>query len=154
AFQYDAKRDVLRAPVQTVDAPFTEFLTYGFDDRLPSSATAFLQWETKRLPMKIEVPNVNELYAAELRKQLQSWPGFNYRSWQQAAQFCADHKVNLPEALVWADKAISEPFRNAVSGKENFSTLHTKADVLWAMERDNEAEATMEKALRLPDNDV
>lgn len=104
--------------------------------------------------MKIEVPNVNEVYAAEMRKQLQSWPGFNYRNWQQAAQFCADNKVNLDEALVWADKAIHEPFRNAVRGKEDFSTLQTKAAVLTAMERDNEAEATMDKALHAPNTDV
>jgi tetratricopeptide (TPR) repeat protein len=154
SFQYDPKADVLRAPVQTKDAPFTEFLTYGFDERLPGSAVAYLQWENKRVPMKIEVPNVNEVWVAEMRRQLLSWPGFNYRNWQQAAQFCADNKVNLPEALVWADKAIKEPFRNAVHGKESFSTLHTKADVLWAMERDNEAEATIDKALHLPDTDV
>jgi hypothetical protein len=154
SFQYDEKADVLRVPVRAMDAPFTEFLTYGFDERLPGSAVAYLQWENKRVPMKIELPNVNEVWVAEMRRQLLSWPGFNYRSWQQAAQFCADNKVNLPEALVWADKAIKEPFRNAVRGKESFATLHTKADVLWAMERDNEAEATMDKALRLPETDV
>src|SRR4051794_27906711 len=100
AYQYDEKEDLLRVAVQPQEAPFTEFLIYGFDERVPSSATAFLQWEKKRVPLKIEVPNVNELYAAELRKQLQGWAGFNYRSWQQAAQFCADNKVNLQEALV------------------------------------------------------
>lgn len=154
SFQYDAKADVLRAPVEAKEAPFTEFLTYGFDERLPGSSVAYLQWENKRVPMKIEVPNVNEVWVAEMRRQLLSWPGFNYRNWQQAAQFCADNKVNLPEALIWADKAINEPFRNAVSGKESFATLHTKADVLWAMERDNEAEATMDKALHMSETDV
>jgi hypothetical protein len=150
AYQYDPKDDVLRISVQPQDAPFTEFMTFGFDDRLPGSAVAFLQWEKKRIPMKIEVPNVNEVYVAAIRKQLQSWPGFDYRNWQQAAQFCADHKVNLDEALVWADKAIKEPFRGAVQGREDFSTLRTKAAVLTAMGRDAEADATMEKALHLP----
>src|SRR5206468_1403486 len=110
SFQYDAKNDVLRVETKPQDAPFTEFLTYGFDERQPAAATAFLQWEKKRIPLKIEVPNINELYVEQIRKDLLSWPGFNYQNWQTAAQFCADNKINLEEGLVWADKAIKEPF--------------------------------------------
>ncbi|MGI9088054.1 MAG: DUF2911 domain-containing protein [Chthoniobacterales bacterium] len=150
AYQYDPKADALRVPAPPIEAPFTEFMTFGFDDRLPSSAVAFLQWEKKRIPFKVEVPNVNELYAAKMGEQLRAWPGFNYRNWQAAAQFCADHKVNLEEALVWAEKAIKEPFRGAVTGKEDFSTLQTKAAVLTAMNRDGEADAAMAKAVQLP----
>lgn len=150
SYQYDSKNDVLRTPATPTDAPFTEFLTYGFDDRLPASAVAFLQWENKRVPFKIEVPNVNDIWVAKIRNDLQGWPGFNYQNWQNAAQFCADNKVNLEEALVWADKAITVPFRGAAIGRGNFSTLQTKAAVLTAMGRDSDAEATMEKALHLP----
>jgi tetratricopeptide (TPR) repeat protein len=85
-----------------------------------------------------------------MRKELQGWPGFNYQNWQTAAQFCADNKVNLEEALVWAEKAISEPFRNAVRGREDFSTLGTKAAVLQAMGLGAEADSTMDRAIRLP----
>ena len=154
AYQYDPKNDALRAPANPQDAPFTEFMTFGFDERLPNSAVAFLQWENKRIPFKIEVPNVNDIYVTLLRKQLQGWPGFDYRSWQSAAQFCADNKVNLEEALTWADKAIKEPFRGAASGREDFSTLQTKAAVLTAMGRGSEADATMGKALNLPGIEV
>jgi tetratricopeptide (TPR) repeat protein len=136
------------------DAPFTEFLTYGFDERLPSSAVAYLQWENKRIPLKIEVPNVNELYMAELRKDLRGWAGFDYQNWQAAAQFAADHKVGLDEALVWADKAINEPFRNAVQGRQDLSTMGTKAAVLEAMGRQAAADSVMDMAIRLPDSDV
>jgi tetratricopeptide (TPR) repeat protein len=114
----------------------------------------FLQWELKRIPFKIEVPNVNEVYAAEMRKELLSWPGFDYHNWQTAAQFCADHKVNLAEALVWADKAISEPFKGAVMGHEDFATLSTKAAVLQAMGKESDAEAVMNKALQIPGTEV
>ena len=62
--------------------------------------------------------------------------------------------MNLEEALVWADKAINEPFRGAVQGREDFSTLRTKAAVLTAMGRDAEADATMSKALKMPATDV
>ena len=154
SFQYDPKYDVLRLPVTAQDAPFTEFLTYGFDDRKPNSAIAFLQWENKRIPFKIEVPNVNELYVSEMRQQLESWPGFRYEDWQTAAQFCADNKVNLEEALTWADKAIAGPFRGATVGHEDFTTLQTKAAVLTAMGRDADADAVMQKAVHLPGTDA
>ena len=154
SYQYDPKYDVLRLPVTPQDAPFTEFLTYGFDERKPDSAIAFLQWEKKRIPLKIEVPNVNDLYVAKLRQQLESWPGFRYEDWQTAAQFCADNKINLEEALTWADKVIAGPFRGATIGHEDFSTLQTKASVLTAMGRDVDADGVMQKALRLPGTDA
>ena len=154
SFQYDPKDDALRVPAIAQDAPFTEFLTYGFDQRLPDSAVAFLQWEKKRIPFKIEVPNVNELYVEKLRQELQSWPGFRYEDWQTAAQFCADQKINLEEALTWADKAISAPFRGATVGHEDFLTLQTKAAVLEAMGRQDDADTVMQKALHLPGTDA
>jgi len=154
SFQYDAKDDVLRVPTNPEDAPFTEFLTYAFDERRPESAVALLQWEKKRIPLKIEVPNVDELYIAKIRQQLESWPGFRYEDWQTAAQFCADHKINLEEALIWADKAISSPFRGAALGHEDFSTLRTKAAVLNAMGRESDADNVMQKAFTLPGSDA
>jgi tetratricopeptide (TPR) repeat protein len=154
SFQYDPKDDALRVPATPADAPLTEFLTYGFDNRHPDSAVAYLQWEKKRIPFKIEVPNVNALYVAKMRQDLESWAGFNYQNWQTAAQFCADNKINLEEALQWADKAINGPFRGATIGHEDFSTFSTKAAVLQAMGRDSEADALIEKALPLPGTDA
>jgi hypothetical protein len=149
-FQYDPANDVLRVQTNPEAATYTEFMTYGFDDRRPGSAVAFLQWENKRVAFKIEVPNVTELYVDQMRKELLGWPGFNYQNWQRAAQFCADNKINLPEALVWADKAISDPFRGAAQGREDFFTLQTKAAVLTAMDRLADADTVMDKAIRLP----
>jgi hypothetical protein len=150
AYQYDPANDALRVTTMPEAAPYTEFLTYGFDERRPDSAIAYLQWENKRIPLKISVPNVNELYVAQMRKDLLGWPGFSYQNWQLAAQFCADNNINLEEALVWADKAINEPFRNAAQGREDIFTLRTKAAVLRAMGRGAEAETVMDRAVRLP----
>jgi len=149
SFQYDPKNDALRVDADPQTAPYTEFLSYGFDERRLTSAVAFLQWENKRIALKIDVPNSMELYVAQMRQELQSWPGFNYRNWQVAAQFCADNKVNLQEALVWADKAITEPFRGTGPGREDSSTLQTKAAVLRALGRNDEADALGDKAVRL-----
>jgi hypothetical protein len=84
---------------------------------------------------------------------LQSWAGFNYQDWQTAAQFCADNKINLEEALQWADKAVNGPFRGATIGHEDVSTLATKAAVLEAMGRESDSDAVMEKALHLSQTD-
>src|SRR5215468_2350934 len=153
-YQYDPKNDALRIAVNPVDAPYTEFMTFGFDERRTDSAVAYLQWEKKRIPFKIEVLNIKQLYVDQMREDLLSWPGFNYQNWQTAAQFCADNKINLEEALVWADKAIREPFRGAVPGHQDFSTLGTKAAVLAAMGRTEEADKLMETALKLPGTDA
>ena len=153
AYQYDPKDEVMRVPTSPQDAPFTEFLTYGFDQRLPGSTEAFVQWENKRVPLPIDVPDADEVYLTLLRKQLRSWQGFNAQNWQSAAQFCVDHKTNLEEALTWADRAINGPFRGSGGGRTNFATLQTKAAVLDALGRGGEADTIMDKAVRLPGND-
>jgi hypothetical protein len=154
AYQYDAKYDVARVAATPEPAPYTEFLTYGFDDRRLESAVAFLQWEKQRVALKIDVPDSLQLYVDQMRKDLLGWPGFNYQNWQNAAQFCADNKINLEEALVWADKAISEPFRNAAQGRKDFYTLRTKAAVLRAMGRDGDADPVMDEAVAMDDAPV
>jgi hypothetical protein len=151
AYQYDPQYDVLRVAATPEAAPYTEFLTYGFEDRRLESAVAVLQWEKQRIALKIDVPNSLQLYVEQMRHDLLGWPGFNYQNWQNAAQFCANNKINLDEALVWADKAINEPFRNAAQGRKDFYTLRTKAAVLRAMGRDADADGVMDAAVAMDD---
>jgi hypothetical protein len=146
SYFYNAKEDALRVDVTPQDATYTEWLTYGFDDRQPKSAVAYLQWENKRIPFKVEIPDVNDLYISKMRDELRGYPGFNYQNWMTAAQFCVQNKVNLNEALTWADNAVSLPF----IGEENFSTLQTKASVFDALGRVGEAEGAMAKAVNHP----
>jgi len=147
SYFYDAKEDALRVPAPLTDAPYTEWLTYGFDGRESKQANAFLQWENKRIGFTVGVPNVNDLYIARMRQELVGTTmGFTYQPWMEAAQFCAQNKVNLDEALTWADYAISGPF----VGKEDFESLQTKALVLTALGRDSEADDIMGKAVKHP----
>lgn len=146
SYFYNPAEDALRVPTQATESTYTEFLTYNFEDRQANSAIAYLQWESKKVPFKIEVPNVNELYVAKIRNELRSSPGFEYQNWMAGAQFCAQNKINLEEALTWADAAISAPF----IGQENFNTLQTKAMVLNALNRKSEANTVMDKAIKLP----
>jgi tetratricopeptide (TPR) repeat protein len=146
SYFYDAAHDALRVNVTPTDAPYTEFLTYGFDDRLGNSAVAFLQWEKKKVPFKIEVPNVNDIYVSSIRSQLTSWPGFDVRNYQRAANFCAQNKINLEEALTWADAAM-DPNNG---GAEDFNGLSAKANVLMAMGKTADANVIMDKAIKSP----
>ena len=88
-------------------------MTFGFDERLPNSAIAFPAMGEQAHSLRDRSAKRERHLRRAIRKQLQGWPGFDYRNWQSAAQFCADNKINLEEALVWADKAIKEPFRGA-----------------------------------------
>jgi len=150
SFFYNQSEDALRVDVTPKDAPFTEYLTFGFDDRLPGSATAYLQWENKRIPFKIEVADVNNIYVSMMRDQLRSNVGFDYRNFSQAANFCATNKINLEEGLTWANKAM-DPL---IGGREEFNTLSAKSNVLLAMGKDAEADEAMQKAIKLPDATV
>lgn len=151
SFSYDQKEDALRVDVTATDAPFTEYLTFGFDDRQANSAVAYLQWEKKRISFKIDAGDVNDIYLSMMRNQLRSFPGFDYRNFSNAANFCAQNKINLEEALTWADKAMDPTF---VGGKKEFTTLQAKSSVLLAMGKTAESDALMQEAIRLPDASV
>jgi tetratricopeptide (TPR) repeat protein len=146
SYFYDPKEDALRVDVMPLDAPYKEWLTFGFEDRLSASANAYLRWEKKRIPFKIEVPNINEVYVAKMREDLRSSVGFKQENWLTAAQFCAQNKINLQEALSWVDQSVSNPF----IGVENFTTHQTRAALYQALGKTPEAADQMDKAVKHP----
>jgi tetratricopeptide (TPR) repeat protein len=146
SYFYDPANDALRAQASPKDANYTEWLTYGFEERLPQSTVAYLQWENKKLPFKIEVPNVNKIQLQIIKNELAGSKGFDYTNWKDAAVFCLTNKLDLNEALYFADAAISMPY----IGKETFITLQVKANILLAMGKTEEAKNTMQKALNHP----
>jgi len=146
SYYYNPDEDVLRVEVVPEESEYTEWLTFGFDNRRLDGSTAYLKWEKMKISFDIKVPNINDLYLAEIRNELRSSPGFTYLSWVQAANFCVQNKINLDEALIWAETAISTPF----IGQRNFQTLQTKAGVLSAMGNQSEADVVMEEAIKDP----
>ncbi|HLF33653.1 MAG TPA: DUF2911 domain-containing protein [Cyclobacteriaceae bacterium] len=146
SFYYDPSEDALRVEVAPVACEYNEWLTFGFEDRHLASCTAFLKWENMKVPFKIEVPDINRVYLEKIRDDLRSSIGFSWTNWAGAAQFCVNRKINLEEALLWADNAISLPF----IGQENFTTLQTKSQVLFALGKEAEAKELMVKAVHHP----
>ena len=145
SFFYDPKEDALRVTVKPVPLDKeVERLRYEFVDQQENAATIALEWEKLSIPFKVEVDYVNQQIAS-FRRELRNTPGFSYNNYMLAAQFCATRKVDLEEGLTWADAAVSLPG----IGDKNFQTLSTKAQVLAALNRKDEADAIMKEALPL-----
>ncbi len=146
SFFYNPDDDALKVKVTPVENQFTEWLTFGFEDRQLGSTTAYLAWEKLKVPFKITC-DINEIYLSKIRQELESSQGFTWQGWQSAANFCIQNNLNLEEALTWADQAINAPFG---IGVENFITLDTKAQVLTLLNRNDEADVIMKKAIDHP----
>ncbi len=143
SFFYDPKEDALRVTVkqQSLEKP-VEWLKYEFINQLVNSAEIALQWEKWQFAFKVET-DVEKYQLQSFRNELRSDKGFDYNAWAQAAEWCADHKTNLDEALQWADYAVNGVF----VGEKNFRTLTAKAKILNLLNRSAEADALMKEAL-------
>ena len=147
SYFYNPDLDVVRVQATPEESEYTEWLTFGFNDRKRTSANAFIQWENKRAGFKIDVPNANELYVAKMQDELKgTTAAFQHDTYITAAAFCAQNKVALEQGLKWADIAITDGF----VGIEDFTSLSTKAQVLTAMGKDAEVEVVMDKAIKHP----
>lgn len=146
AYYYNPAEDILRVEATPEDCAYTEWLTYGFDDRQLLSARAYLQWENKRIGFTVEVPNGLQLYVNKMRDELTSFAGFNSDNWLRNARFCLRNKISLEEALAWVDISMnSERF----NGRKNFPAMQTKSEILVALGKTAEAEAVMKEAMPL-----
>ncbi len=146
SYFYDPEQDALRVTVEPRKTSFHEWLTYEFIDRKPDGATFALRWEELEVPVKVSVPNVNELYVAAMREELTGPVGFNATNLRQAAQFTLTNQIALDEGLKWAQTAVNSPF----FGQENFNNLSTLASLQDANGLTEEARATESKALDHP----
>jgi tetratricopeptide (TPR) repeat protein len=140
SFTYNQAEDALRVTVKPEPCEFHEALQYEFDDVKPDSTEVTLKWEKLAVPIRVSV-NVNELTLQKIRDQLRDLPQYTWMSWDDAATYCVDHKVNLEEALQWADKSIGY--------EERFDNYLTKSRVLKALNRPEEAAAAFNRAAGL-----
>jgi hypothetical protein len=142
SYFYDNTNDVLRVDVQSVENQQTDLLTYNFIKATTSEATLVLDWEKKRIPINISV-NTPELVYQEFKNKLKGSEGFNLQSWLTAANYLAQNKIHLDDALTYANAAVEGQFFS----EKNFNTLTVKAGVLTAMGKSEEAEKVIAEAL-------
>jgi len=138
SFSYDKAEDALRVTVKPHPSEMHEALTWDFDEVTPHSTTAVLKWEKLAIPFKIEV-NTLELTQKSLTVQLRGIQQYTWVSWDQAANYLADNKGDLEAALKDADTSIQN--------EERFENLITKAKILDAMNRKDDAAAARKKAM-------
>ena len=141
SFSYDEKEDALRVTVSPTENEHTEFLSYSFHDLTSSSGTLALDWEKKRIPIKVTFDE-HEIALTSFRKELRSVQGFSWQGYQQAANYCLTNEINYEEALGWADNAIS----NSFGAQKNFTTVSTKAKLLAKMGKEDESEKVWAEA--------
>jgi len=75
-----------------------EWLKYEYIDQAKKSVTVALMWEKWMFPFTVEV-DVEKAQLESFRKELRGDKGFEWQAWAAAAEYCADEKTNLEEAL-------------------------------------------------------
>src|SRR4249919_2234591 len=139
SYSYDQKDDALRVDVKPRPlAEQKEALEFEFEDLKPTSTAVTLKWEKLGVPFSVSVNDADQTLQ-NIRAQLKGRGQFAWQALDQGAQFCLTRKINLDEALRWADASIQN--------EERFENLSTKADILKAMNRQDEAKAAWNKAL-------
>jgi tetratricopeptide (TPR) repeat protein len=146
SYFYDQDEDVLRVEVTPEECAFQEYLTYEFTERKIDTATLALKWEKLAVPMQFVVEDAVGLYIAQLRNDMRNSSSFNASGMRSAAGYCLQNQRNLEEALEWIDMSMHNPFY----GEKNFAAMQTKTQLLFALERKEDAHAALEETLAMP----
>jgi predicted negative regulator of RcsB-dependent stress response len=140
SYSYKQDEDALRVNVKPRALNENEeALEYEFEDLKPNSATVTLKWEKLAIPFKVAVTDDTTLQ--NIRAQLKGRGQFTWQALDEGAQFCLSHKMNLDEALTWANASIAN--------EERFDNLSTKVDLLKALNKTDEANKTWAHAIEL-----
>jgi len=137
AFTYDQKEDALRVTVKPQPSEMHNALAYDFEDLKPDSTLIALRWEKVAVPFKVSA-DVTHLVDASLQKQLRSLSQYTWISWDEAANYVLDNKLDPQEAVKFAD--------NSIKNEERFENLITKSRALERLDKKDEALALRNKA--------
>jgi hypothetical protein len=141
SYTYKQDEDALRVNVKPHPlAQNGEALEFEFEDLKPTSTAVTLKWEKLGVPFTVSVNDADQTLE-NIRAQLKGRGQFTWQALDEGAQFCLIRKINLDEALRWADAS--------VQNEERFDNLSTKADILKALNRPDEAKTTWNHALEL-----
>ena len=140
SFTYNQAEDALRVNVKPQPTDMHEALTYDFDDIKPDAAVLTLRWEKLAVPVKIGV-NTHEIVEQSLHTQLRSLAQYTWMSWDDAANYLLAEKTDYEEALKYSDTSLQN--------EERFDNLMTKANVLEAMGKKDDASTARSKALTM-----
>jgi hypothetical protein len=138
SYSYDAKEDALRVKVKPVwVADSQEVLSYEIPQVTANTAQVRIRWEKIAVPFTVEVPNQDAL----VRSKIDALVAANPNDWQiplaVGNAYFNDDKFD--DAMTWIDRSIKV--------KETYQNLATKAQLLFAMGKKDEAIAVGEQAV-------
>src|SRR2546430_7297160 len=141
SYSYDQKDDALRVDVKPRPLAETkEALEFDFEDLKPTSTAVTLKWEKLGVPFTVSVNDADQTLQ-NIRAQLKGRGQFTWQALDEGAQFCLTRKVDPHEALLWA--------QSTIQNEERFDNLSTKADILKALNRSDDAKTTWNQALKI-----
>ncbi len=140
SYTYNQSEDALRVDVKPRTIEMEEALEYEFEDVKPDSVTVTMKWEKVAVPFRVSV-NLNDTVVSSIRNQLRGRAQYSWEPLNEAANFCLTHKTNLEDGLKWADLSIQN--------EERFENLSTKADLLQALNRADEAKKVRDQAMHV-----
>ncbi|MGZ5538412.1 MAG: DUF2911 domain-containing protein [Chthoniobacterales bacterium] len=140
SYTYSEAEDALRVTVKPRENEMEEALEYEFEDLKPDSANVTMKWEKLAVPFKVSV-NESETVLASIRNELRGRAQYSWNPLNEAAQYCLTKKVALDEGLKWVEQSIQI--------EERFENLTTKADLLKAMNKPDEAKTVLNHALEI-----
>jgi tetratricopeptide (TPR) repeat protein len=140
SFTYDQAEDALRVPAKPKAADLHNALTYEFDELQPDSAVVELEWEKIAVPFTVSV-DVHNVVRDSLKRQLRDLSQYTWISWDDAANYLLSEKIDLDDALNYANKSIEN--------EDRYENELTKSKVLTVLQRKDEAATAEKKALQL-----
>ncbi len=150
SYYIDIDKDVvLSVPVSPIETHFSEQLDFEFVDRKEDELTIALEWGIKRIPLVISV-DLNKTVIDNFRYELSGINTYQWEAWNDAANWCLQRNTNLEEALQWANRSIEGGYKG-FAGNKNFRNLTTKANILKALNRNDEAEMVLQEIETLND---
>jgi len=141
SYSYKQDEDALRVNVKSRPlAEMKEALEFEFEDLKPESTAVTLKWEKLGVPFTVSIKDADQTLQ-NIRAQLKGRGQFTWQALDEGAQFCLTRKIYLDEALPWADASIQN--------EERFDNLSTKADILKALNRPDDAKPVWNHALEM-----
>ena len=127
---YEPMYDTLKVKVKPEEGPHEEWMSFNFTDLTSNSAKVVLAWDNVRVGFKVEFNTL-----AKMQNSVGTWQLLN-----QSARYALGEKVYLNEAMGWIDRSIGMD-RNATN-------LRTKAELLAAIGKSQDAIAVAEEAIK------
>lgn len=143
SFKYDVKQDQLRVTVKPMKEEMQETMSIGLENVKATTADVVIAWEKIKVPFTIDVGDVVGRTLTDIRKQMANLKADDFRTPAQAAAYVLNSNLaaNYEESLKWIDASIKI--------QQTVGNVYTKARILAALNRKDEAVSTVEKAIAL-----